>query len=305
MGCGSCNVVLERNTLNKEQLRYASTLQSMLWRITGMIKDEIDNTLKIFQEFKSIQMRDIYKQLKLFSGSPDLTKFPILITGETGTGKTTIAEKFHEMKNEGEKGDTSFKKVLCGEFRGQDSYIAHSKLFGHKKGAYTDARDDRKGYFETANKGTIFLDEIGETPLETQVKLLRVLETGEFMPVGASKMKKTDVRVIAATNKNLQEEIATGRFREDLYHRLSVILIQVPALNDRREDIPLLTEHFAKQIASEYGNAPKPFSEDAMKALMELDWTGNIRELRNVIERLIILSAEEVSADDVQKFARK
>jgi len=269
---------LDRNTLEKEN----KTLRKKVSRKYQMI-----GTSQALEDIKEI----------IEKVAP--TDARVLITGPNGTGKELVAHWVHQ-KSERSKGPMI--EVNCAAI---PSELIESELFGHKKGAFTSAVRDRAGKFEQANGGTLFLDEIGDMSLSAQAKVLRALQEGRVSPVGSDKEIKVDVRVLAATNKNLQEEIATGRFREDLYHRLSVILIQVPALNDRREDIPLLTEHFAKQIASEYGNAPKPFSEDAMKALMELDWTGNIRELRNVIERLIILSAEEVSADDVQKFARK
>ncbi|QNR23316.1 sigma-54-dependent transcriptional regulator [Croceimicrobium hydrocarbonivorans] len=269
---------LDRNTLEKEN----KTLRKKVSRKYQMI-----GTSQALEDIKEI----------IEKVAP--TDARVLITGPNGTGKELVAHWVHQ-KSERSKGPMI--EVNCAAI---PSELIESELFGHKKGAFTSAVRDRAGKFEQANGGTLFLDEIGDMSLSAQAKVLRALQEGRVSPVGSDKEIKVDVRVLAATNKNLQEEIAAGRFREDLYHRLSVILIQVPALNDRREDIPLLAEHFAQQIASEYGNAPKPFSKDAMKALMELDWTGNIRELRNVIERLIILSAEEVSADDVQKFARK
>jgi transcriptional regulator with GAF, ATPase, and Fis domain len=173
------------------------------------------------------------------------------------------------------------------------------------KGAFTSAVKDRAGKFEAADKGTIFLDEIGDMSLSAQAKVLRALQENIITRVGADKDIKVDVRVIAATNKDLKKEIAEGRFREDLYHRLAVILINVPSLNERRDDIPLLILHFAEKIASEQGNAVKEFSAKAIKLLQEYDWTGNIRELRNVVERLIILGGSEISESDVQLFASK
>jgi transcriptional regulator with GAF, ATPase, and Fis domain len=178
-------------------------------------------------------------------------------------------------------------------------------LFGHVKGAFTSAVKDRAGKFEAANKGTIFLDEIGDMSLSAQAKVLRALQESKISRVGTDKDIKVDVRVIAATNKDLKKEIEQGNFREDLYHRLAVILIQVPSLNDRRDDIPLLIEHFAKKITEEQGMALKTFSDAAIKLLKAYDWTGNIRELRNVVERLIILGGQVVSEDDVKLFASK
>jgi transcriptional regulator with GAF, ATPase, and Fis domain len=183
--------------------------------------------------------------------------------------------------------------------------LIESELFGHVKGAFTSAVKDRAGKFEAADKGTIFLDEIGDMSLSAQAKVLRALQESMITRVGADKDIKVDVRVIAATNKDLKVEIAEGRFREDLYHRLAVILIKVPALNDRREDIPLLIAHFADKIATEQGTAMKSFSPAAIQLLQEYDWTGNIRELRNVVERLIILGGTTISENDVKLFASK
>ena len=180
--------------------------------------------------------------------------------------------------------------------------IIESELFGHKKGAYTDARDDRKGYFETANKGTIFLDEIGETPLETQVKLLRVLETGEFMPVGASKMKKTDVRVIAATNKNLAELVKKNQFRQDLYYRLKTVTIDSPALRLRVEDISLLVERFALEFTRSNDMLYRGFMPEAIRRMKTHSWDGNVRELKNFVESIIVLEkGERITVDMVEK----
>ena len=183
--------------------------------------------------------------------------------------------------------------------------MIESELFGHVKGAFTSAVKDRAGKFEAANKGTIFLDEIGDMSLSAQAKVLRALQENKISRVGSDKDIKVDVRVLAATNKDLKKEIEEGKFREDLYHRLAVILIKVPALNDRRDDIPLLIEYFSKKIASEQGTGQKSFSKKAIELLKSYDWTGNVRELRNVVERLIILGSKEVSEEDVKLFASK
>ena len=185
------------------------------------------------------------------------------------------------------------------------SELIDSELFGHVKGAFTSAAKDRAGKFEAANGGTIFLDEIGDMSLSAQAKVLRALQENKIQRVGSDRDIKVDVRIVAATNKNLKEEIDQGRFREDLYHRLAVILIKVPSLNERREDIPLLISYFTKKIADEHGTSKKDFSAKAIKLLQEYDWTGNIRELRNVVERLIILGGQEVSEQDVKMFASK
>jgi len=223
----------------------------------------------------------------------------VLITGSNGTGKELVAHWIHEKSN---RNAFPFIEVNCAAI---PSELIESELFGHVKGAFTSAVKDRAGKFEAANKGTIFLDEIGDMSLSAQAKVLRALQENKISRVGTDKDIKVDVRVVAATNKNLQKEIEEGNFREDLYHRLAVILIKVPSLNDRREDIPLLIQHFTKKIASEQGIAPKAFSDKAVKLLKSYDWTGNIRELRNVVERLIILGGKEVSEADVKLFASK
>ena len=223
----------------------------------------------------------------------------VLITGPNGTGKELVAHQLHEKS---ERAAYPLIEVNCAAI---PSELIESELFGHVKGAFTSAVKDRAGKFEAADGGTIFLDEIGDMSLAAQAKVLRALQESLIQRVGADKDIKVNVRVVAATNKDLKNEIAEGRFREDLYHRLAVILIKVPALNDRRDDIPLLIEHFATKIAEEQGNAQKSFSKEATKLLQEYDWTGNIRELRNVVERLIILGGNEISETDVKLFASK
>lgn len=223
----------------------------------------------------------------------------VLITGSNGTGKELVAHWLHEKS---ERSNSPFIEVNCAAI---PSELIESELFGHVKGAFTSAVRDRAGKFEAANTGTIFLDEIGDMSLSAQAKVLRALQENKISRVGTDRDIKVDVRVIAATNKNLKEEIEAGKFREDLYHRLAVILIKVPALNDRRDDIPILIDHFAKKITSEQGIAPKTFSQKAVKLLKGYDWTGNIRELRNVVERLIILGGQEVTEEDVKLFASK
>ncbi|MFP2996417.1 sigma-54 dependent transcriptional regulator [Spongiivirga sp. MCCC 1A20706] len=223
----------------------------------------------------------------------------VLITGPNGTGKELVAHWLHEKS---ERSKNPMIEVNCAAI---PSELIESELFGHVKGAFTSANKDRAGKFEAANGGTIFLDEIGDMSLSAQAKVLRALQESRVQRVGSDKDIKVDVRVVAATNKDLKKEIDEGRFREDLYHRLAVILIKVPALNDRRDDIPLLVDHFSKKIAEEQGVAHKNFSDKAVKKLQDYDWTGNIRELRNVIERLIILGGTEVSEEDVKLFASK
>ena len=223
----------------------------------------------------------------------------VLITGANGTGKELVAHWLHE-KSDRSKGPLI--EVNCAAI---PSELIESELFGHKKGSFTGAVKDRAGKFEAANNGTIFLDEIGDMSLSAQAKVLRALQENKISSVGSDQDINVNVRVLAATNKNLKKEIADGNFREDLYHRLAVILIKVPALNDRRDDIPLLIEYFSNKITEEQGIACKNFSKKAILLLQEYDWTGNIRELRNVIERLIILGGDEVSENDVNLFASK
>lgn len=223
----------------------------------------------------------------------------VLITGANGTGKELVAHWIHQKS---ERSDAPFIEVNCAAI---PSELIESELFGHVKGAFTSAVRDRAGKFEAANKGTIFLDEVGDMSLSAQAKVLRALQESKISRVGTDKDIQVDVRVVAATNKDLMKEISEARFREDLYHRLAVILIQVPSLNQRRDDIPLLIDHFTEKIAAEQGTAPKKFSKKAVDLLKGYDWTGNIRELRNVVERLIILGGAEVSEEDVNLFASK
>tara|TARA_B110000971_G_scaffold175452_1_gene180679 strand:- start:446 stop:1441 length:996 start_codon:yes stop_codon:yes gene_type:complete len=223
----------------------------------------------------------------------------VLITGPNGTGKELVAHWLHEKSA---RVKAPMIEVNCAAI---PSELIESELFGHVKGSFTGANKDRAGKFEAANGGTIFLDEIGDMSLPAQAKVLRVLQESSISRVGSDKDIKVNVRIVAATNKNLKEEISAGRFREDLYHRLAVILIKVPSLNDRREDVPLLVDFFASKISEEQGTPKKIFSEAAIKLLQEYDWTGNIRELRNVVERLIILGEKEVSANDIKLFASK
>lgn len=222
----------------------------------------------------------------------------ILVTGSNGTGKELVAHWVHTLSS---RSDGPIVEVNCAAI---PSELIESELFGHEKGAFTSAVKQRQGKFELAHGGTLFLDEIGDMSLSAQAKVLRALQENKIARVGGDKEISVDVRVVAATNKDLAEEIRKGNFREDLFHRLNVIPIHVPDLNDRRDDIPLLAEHFLHLILEEQNMGPKKIRPDAMKALRELDWTGNIRELRNVVERLIILSDQEITATDVEVFAK-
>jgi two-component system nitrogen regulation response regulator NtrX len=242
---------------------------------------------------------DAISHIKTMIDKVAQTDARVLITGPNGTGKELVAHQLHEKSNRAQQ---AIIEVNCAAI---PSELIESELFGHVKGAFTSAVKDRAGKFEAANGGTIFLDEIGDMSLSAQAKVLRALQENFIQRVGADKDIKVDVRVIAATNKDLKTEIAEGRFREDLYHRLAVILIKVPSLNDRREDIPSLIEHFTSKISEEQGSSVKIFTKQAVKLLQDYDWTGNIRELRNVVERLIILGGNEISENDVTLFASK
>lgn len=254
---------------------------------------------KVSKNYEMVGESDAISHIKEIIEKVAATDARVLITGPNGTGKELVAHWLHE-KSDRSKG--AMIEVNCAAI---PSELIESELFGHVKGSFTGANKDRAGKFEAANGGTIFLDEIGDMSLSAQAKVLRALQENSISRVGSDKDIKVNVRVVAATNKNLNEEIAEGRFREDLYHRLAVILIQVPALNDRREDIPLLIDFFSQKIAEEQGGAKKGFSKEAIKLLQEYDWTGNIRELRNVVERLIILGEKEVTKNDVNLFASK
>lgn len=221
----------------------------------------------------------------------------VLITGENGTGKELVARSLHDNSN---RRKMQFIEVNCAAI---PSELIESELFGHEKGAFTSAVKDKKGKFELASGGTLFLDEIGDMSSSAQAKVLRALQENVIQRVGGERDIKVDCHVIAATNKDLRQEIEDGRFREDLYHRLAVILIHVPSLNERRDDIPLLADHFMTMVCAEHGVSRKSFTEDALEALKQTDWSGNIRELRNIIERLIILCGNEITGEDVKAFA--
>ena len=225
------------------------------------------------------------------------TEARVLITGPNGTGKEVVAHLIHENSA---RANGPMVEVNCAAI---PSELIESELFGHMKGSFTGTVKDRAGKFEQADGGTLFLDEIGDMSLAAQTKVLRALQESEITRVGSDKAIKVNVRVLAATNKDLQKEIAEGNFREDLFHRLNVIPIAVPALNERLEDIPLLVEYFAGQICAEQGIAAKSFDEGAIKALQSRDWTGNIRQLRNVVERLIILAGSQITKEDVDLYA--
>ncbi|MEN9997742.1 MAG: hypothetical protein RI922_732 [Bacteroidota bacterium] len=221
----------------------------------------------------------------------------VLITGGNGTGKELVARSLHDNSN---RRKMQFIEVNCAAI---PSELIESELFGHEKGAFTSAVKDKKGKFELASGGTLFLDEIGDMSASAQAKVLRALQENVIQRVGGERDIKVDCRVVAATNKDLRKEIEEGRFREDLYHRLAVILMHVPSLNERRDDIPMLAEHFLTMVCAEHGVQRKTFSEDALEALKNTDWTGNIRELRNIVERLVILCGQTITGSDVAIFA--
>lgn len=254
---------------------------------------------KVNKKYQMIGESDALKKIQEMIDKVALSDARVLITGPNGAGKELVAHAIHAQS---ERSKGPMIEVNCAAI---PSELIESELFGHVKGSFTGAIKDKQGKFELANNGTIFLDEIGDMSLIAQAKVLRALQESKVSPVGSDKEIKVDVRVLAATNKNMQKEIEAGRFREDLYHRLSVIEIYVPSLDERKDDIPLLVEHFTKIIADEYGNAQKEFDKKAIETLQKFSWTGNIRELRNVVERLVILGANPVTEEDVISFVRK
>lgn len=258
---------------------------------TKLLKKKINKTVEIIGESEAInKVKDLIEKV----GPTDAR---VLITGSNGSGKELVAKLLHEKSI---RSTNNLIEVNCAAI---PSELIESELFGHEKGSFTSAVAQRKGKFELAEGGTIFLDEIGDMSLSAQAKVLRALQENKITRVGGDKEIKINVRVIAATNKNLQKEIDAGNFREDLYHRLSVIPIHVPSLEDRIDDIPLLTAHFIEQISQEMGITKKEIDLNAVKELQQKKWPGNIRQFRNVIERLIILSAQSITLNDVKQFA--
>ena len=278
-------------------------------RLLNTVRNALDKK-ELIVENKRLKKK-VSKNYEMIGESPEIahikeiiekvatTDARVLITGQNGTGKELVAHWLHE------KSDRSKAPMIEVNCAAIPSELIESELFGHVKGSFTGANKDRAGKFEAATGGTIFLDEIGDMSLSAQAKVLRALQESKISRVGSDRDIKVNVRVVAATNKDLKKEIEAGRFREDLYHRLAVILIKVPALNDRRDDIPLLVAFFSSKIAKEQGIPLKTFSKKALKKLQAYDWTGNIRELRNVVERLIILGEKEVSENDVVLYASK
>lgn len=277
-------------------------------RLLITLRNAMDKS-RLVTETKALK-RKVSKQYEMIGESPAIVKIKdmiervaatdarVLITGESGTGKELVARWLHEKSN---RAEGPFVEVNCAAI---PSELIESVLFGHEKGSFTSAIKQRKGDFEQATNGTIFLDEIGDMSLSAQAKVLRALQENKIMRVGGEKDIPVNVRVVAATNKNLLEEIENKNFREDLYHRLSVILIRVPSLNEREDDIPKLANYFVGQICENNGRPPIQFTGEALDALKNIKWTGNIRELRNVVERLVILCDQQITADDVLMYAQ-
>jgi two-component system nitrogen regulation response regulator NtrX len=276
-------LVTVRNAMSHEMLvQESKSLKKKLGKVVGTT---------IIGESQAI--RDIASMIETIAP----TEARVLITGGNGSGKELVARQIHEKSN---RNTQPFIEVNCAAI---PSELIESELFGHEKGAFTSAIKTKPGKFEIADGGTLFLDEIGDMALPAQAKVLRALQENKITRVGGEKDMKVNVRILAATNKDLKKEIAAGNFREDLYHRLSVIVVRVPSLNERKEDIPLLAEHFLNQIAAEYGQPKKQINAAALKALQQHSWSGNVREFRNVIERLVILSDQTIDEKAVKLYA--
>lgn len=265
----------------------------------NLVAENIKLKKRIAKKYKIIGESEAIDQIHIMIDKVAPTDARVLITGKNGTGKELVAHHLHEKSK---RSGASFVEVNCAAI---PSELIESELFGHMKGAFTSAIKDRPGKFEIANGGTLFLDEVADMSLAAQAKVLRALQENKINRVGSEKEINVNVRVIAATNKDLSREIDNGKFREDLYHRLAVILIKVPPLSDRKTDIPLLVEYFSENLAADQGVDQKPFSKDALQKLMDYPWTGNIRELRNVVERLMILGSNPITINDIEQFASK
>jgi two-component system, NtrC family, nitrogen regulation response regulator NtrX len=288
---GAFDFIQKPPDLNRLLLSVKNALEnSTLSKETKVLKEKINKHLEIVGESTAI------KEVKILIEKVAHTDARVLITGPNGAGKELVARQLHELSS---RSKAPFVEVNCAAI---PSELIESELFGHEKGSFTSALKQRIGKFEQAEGGTIFLDEIGDMSLAAQAKVLRVLQENKLSRVGGDKDITVDVRIIAATNKDLKKEYETGLFREDLYHRLSVIPIHVPPLSERLDDIPLLAQRFLETIAKEQGSKPKIISKEALQYLSTLPWTGNIRELRNVIERLVILGGDNISVQDAQKY---
>ncbi len=267
--------------------------------IKNLVTENIKLKKRIAKKYTIIGESEAVNKIHIMVEKVAPTDARVLITGNNGTGKELVAHYLHKKSK---RSSESFVEVNCAAI---PSELIESELFGHMKGAFTSAIKDRPGKFEIANGGTLFLDEVADMSLAAQAKVLRALQENRINRVGSEKEIKVNVRVIAATNKNLLQEIEDGKFREDLYHRLAVILIKVPPLSDRKTDIPLLVEYFVETLSADQGVDKKIFSEDALQKLMDYPWTGNVRELRNVVERLMILGSNPISVIDIEQFASK
>jgi len=279
-----------KNALEKKDLQNTKN---------SLIKENTQLKKKVSKKYQMIGESPALKNIQNMIEKVAPSDARVLITGSNGSGKELVAHAIHSLS---ERSKNPIVEVNCAAI---PSELIESELFGHVKGSFTGAIKDKQGKFEQANGGTLFLDEIGDMSLVAQAKVLRALQENKVSPVGSDKEIKVDVRVLAATNKDLKKEIEVGKFREDLYHRLSVIEIHVPSLDERKDDIPILVKHFAKLISEEQGTSVKEFDDKAIKTLQNFSWTGNIRELRNVVERLIILGSNPVTAEDVTNFVRK
>ena len=279
-----------KNALEKKDLQNTKN---------SLIKENTQLKKKVSKKYQMIGESPVLKNIQTMIEKVAPSDARVLITGSNGSGKELVAHAIHSLS---ERSKNPIVEVNCAAI---PSELIESELFGHVKGSFTGAIKDKQGKFEQANGGTLFLDEIGDMSLVAQAKVLRALQENKVSPVGSDKEIKVDVRVLAATNKDLKKEIEAGKFREDLYHRLSVIEIHVPSLDERKDDIPILVKHFAKLISEEQGTSVKEFDDKAIKTLQNFSWTGNIRELRNVVERLIILGSNPVTAEDVTNFVRK
>ncbi|SMD32144.1 DNA-binding transcriptional response regulator, NtrC family, contains REC, AAA-type ATPase, and a Fis-type DNA-binding domains [Reichenbachiella faecimaris] len=289
---GAFDFIQKPPDLNRLLLTIKNALdKSNLIQETKVLKKKVAKSLEIVGESRPIQ--EVKETIEKVAS----TEARVLITGENGTGKELVANAIHKLSNRNKK---PLIEVNCAAIPAE---LIESELFGHEKGSFTSAVKQRIGKFELADNGTLFLDEIGDMSLSAQAKVLRALQENKITRVGGEKEIKVNVRVLAATNKNLKEEINQKRFREDLYHRLSVILIKVPSLKERVDDIPMLVDKFLGDIAAEYGTSKKEIDEKALDQLKKGNWTGNIRELRNVVERLIIMSDNAITATDVKKYA--
>ncbi|MEN8769098.1 MAG: sigma-54 dependent transcriptional regulator [Candidatus Arcticimaribacter sp.] len=294
MKIGAYDFIPKPPDLNRLLISVRNALESK-----NLVVENVQLKKRIAKAYQMIGTSKALEGIKEMIDKVAPTKARVLITGPNGTGKELVAHQIHQKS---ERSKQTLVEVNCAAI---PSELIESELFGHVKGSFTSAVKDRKGKFETAHNGTLFLDEIGDLSLKAQAKVLRALQENKIQRVGSDKDLTVDVRILAATNKDLQKEIAEGRFREDLYHRLAVIVIKVPALKDRLEDIPLLCEHFINQISLKDGVTAKSIQSAALKKLQDYPWTGNIRELRNVIERLMILGDNPITKKNIEQFASK